>query len=153
MIEVAPVEPGWARVTFRLSSTLGDRRIVVVGDFNQWDRSLDEMEQHDDGLARSLRLATGRSYRFRYLIDGERWENDWEADAYVDNEFGGSDSVIDLHHDGPRRKQLATESTARRETWRTPRRGHENSRQRVHVSDDDGISDHARRSQYRSIGS
>ncbi len=41
-------------------------------------------------------LAAGRAYRFRYLIDGQRWDSDWAADAYVRNDFGGDDSVVDL---------------------------------------------------------
>jgi hypothetical protein len=34
--------------------------------------------------------------RFRYLLDGERWENDWTADAYVPNSFGSDDSVVEV---------------------------------------------------------
>jgi hypothetical protein len=41
-------------------------------------------------------LDAGRAYRFRYLLDGQRWDNDWAADAYVRNDFGGDDSVVDL---------------------------------------------------------
>jgi hypothetical protein len=41
-------------------------------------------------------LEAGRAYRFRYLLDGERWDNDWAADAYIPNSFGGDDSVVDL---------------------------------------------------------
>ena len=41
-------------------------------------------------------LDAGRAYRFRYLLDGQRWDNDWAADAYQPNDFGGDDSVVDL---------------------------------------------------------
>jgi len=44
----------------------------------------------------TLALEPGRSYRFRYYLGNERWENDWNADSYVENEFGGADSVLDL---------------------------------------------------------
>jgi len=30
------------------------------------------------------------------LLDGRRWDNDWAADGYVSNGFGGDDSVVDL---------------------------------------------------------
>ena len=33
---------------------------------------------------------------YRYLVDGERWENDWAADTYAPNDYGGDDSVVDL---------------------------------------------------------
>jgi len=41
-------------------------------------------------------LDAGRAHRFRYLLDGQRWDNGWAADAYVANDFGGDDSVVDL---------------------------------------------------------
>ena len=54
------------------------------------------MTADDDGFVARVLLEPGRQYRFRYLLDGERWENDWSADDYVDNELGGTDSVLDL---------------------------------------------------------
>ena len=50
----------------------------------------------DDAYTAEVIIATGRTYRFRYLIDNERWQNDWAADSYAPNEFGGDDSVLDL---------------------------------------------------------
>jgi hypothetical protein len=50
----------------------------------------------DGGFTVTLDLEAGRAYRFRYLLDGERWENDWTADDYVPNEYGGDDSLVDL---------------------------------------------------------
>lgn len=35
-----------------------------------------------------------REYRFRYCIDGGKWRNDWCADRYEPNPFGGYDSVV-----------------------------------------------------------
>ena len=35
------------------------------------------------GYIAEMVIATGRTYRFRYLIDNERWENDWAADSYA----------------------------------------------------------------------
>ncbi len=48
------------------------------------------------GFSLTVGLDTGRAYRFRYLLDGQRWDNDWAADAYLRNDFGGDDSVLDL---------------------------------------------------------
>ncbi len=48
------------------------------------------------GFSLTVDLDAGRIYRFRYLLDGQRWDNDWAADAYVPNSFGGDDSVVDL---------------------------------------------------------
>jgi hypothetical protein len=42
----------------------------------------------------TLELAPGKAYQFRYLLDGDRWENDWRADRYVPNPYGGDNSVV-----------------------------------------------------------
>jgi len=53
------------------------------------------MKQLKDGsFSTTLSLTPGNSYRFRYLLDEERWENDWDADLYLPNEFGSEDSVV-----------------------------------------------------------
>ena len=40
-------------------------------------------------------LRASRRWRFRYVLDGERWENDWAADDYLPNSHGGP--VTDKH--------------------------------------------------------
>ena len=42
----------------------------------------------------TVALKPGRSYRHRYLLDGELWENAWQADRYVPNSYGSTNSVI-----------------------------------------------------------
>jgi hypothetical protein len=44
----------------------------------------------------TIELEAGRRYRFRYLVDGKEWLNDWHADDYVENPYGSNDSVVDL---------------------------------------------------------
>src|SRR4051812_15957415 len=83
-------------VTFRLPHVVLADEVSVVGEFNDWSSAAHPMERQGDEFVARIDLVPGRAYRFRYLLDGERWENDWSADAYVPNEFGGDDSVIDL---------------------------------------------------------
>jgi 1,4-alpha-glucan branching enzyme len=53
------------------------------------------MKRRKDGsYSTTISLKPGSSYRFRYLLDEERWENDWSADQYTPNEFGTDDSVV-----------------------------------------------------------
>ena len=87
--------------TFRLPHVVAAEKVCVVGEFNDWSRTAHPMERDDDGFVAHIPLEPGRSYRFRYLLDDERWENDWAADAYVPNEFGGEDSVADLTNADP----------------------------------------------------
>jgi 1,4-alpha-glucan branching enzyme len=85
------------RLTFKLPIDAVGRagRVAVVGDFNGWDQEASPMRKRKDGgFEITLDLPAGREYRFRYLIDGHRWENDWCADRYERNHHGSDDSVV-----------------------------------------------------------
>jgi len=87
-------ENGAVGVTFRLPSESGAERAWVVGEFNNWSTHSHPMTRRSDGsLQVVVELAPG-TYRFRYYLGDGRWENAWDADAYAENEFGGSDSVV-----------------------------------------------------------
>lgn len=86
-----------ATVTFTLDPRVQAEKAAVCGEWNGWSSDVDPMERDSEGgFSLTLDLPSGRSYRFRYLLDSDRWENDWAADAYVPNDFGGDDSVVDL---------------------------------------------------------
>ena len=87
---------GETLVTFRLPADVGATTASVVGDFNNWSPDAHRMRREVDAFTAVIPLLPGRAYRFRYLLDGERWLNDWAADAYVPNAFGGEDSLVDL---------------------------------------------------------
>ena len=88
---------GECRVVFRLPSEAGATRAWLSGDFNDWSTDALPLEPQPDGsLAVEVVLEPGRSYRFRYYLGDGRWDNDWYADAYEDNDFGGADSVLVL---------------------------------------------------------
>lgn len=83
------------RVTFKLPAEVEADTAVLCGEFNAWDATLNPMKKLKDGsFSATVSVPTGESYRFRYLLDGERWENDWEADAYLPNTHGTEDSVL-----------------------------------------------------------
>jgi len=42
----------------------------------------------------TIEVERGRTYQFRYLVDGSVWQNDWDADGYAANPFGGNNSVL-----------------------------------------------------------
>lgn len=89
-------QPGFARVVFELPSCVWADRICVVGTFNAWDESRAPMAQDRDGVWRAIvELPTGRTYEFRYVIDG-RWQTDYHADGFTDNEHGSHNSIVDL---------------------------------------------------------
>jgi 1,4-alpha-glucan branching enzyme len=87
----------YCRVTFKLPADVDSESAFLCGDFNDWDLAATPMKKlKDDSFSVTLSLETGVSYRFRYLLDDGRWENDWQADSYLPNEFGSEDSVLDL---------------------------------------------------------
>jgi hypothetical protein len=87
---------GTMSVTFTLAAAVDASQAAVCGEWNDWSADRDIMERTEDGFTRTVELQAGRCYRFRYLLDGHRWENDWEADGYVPNEHGSDDSLLDL---------------------------------------------------------
>jgi len=88
---------GKARVTFTIDPHVGAQAAAVCGEWNGWSADASVMQRDaEGGFSVTVDLDAGRAYRFRYLLDGQRWENDWAADAYVRNDFGGDDSVVDL---------------------------------------------------------
>jgi len=88
---------GTVSVEFRLPLDAGANSVAVAGEFNDWSRDSHVMHQGPDGdFSIVITLPAGRRYRYRYWIDGEDWVNDWTADDYVPNAFGGDDCVVDL---------------------------------------------------------
>lgn len=88
-------ELGRYEVVFDLPPGLDVERAAVVGDFNDWSDDSHVMERTDDGRFEvRVLFDPGARSQFRYRIDGDRWENDWNADDYVANEFGGEDSLL-----------------------------------------------------------
>ena len=88
---------GKARVTFTVDPRVGAQAAAVCGEWNEWSADADAMHRDaEGGFSVTVDLDAGRAYRFRYLLDGQRWDNDWAADAYETNDFGGDDSVVDL---------------------------------------------------------
>jgi 1,4-alpha-glucan branching enzyme len=83
------------RVTFELQPEGQVQSAHLCGDFNGWDTTTHPLKRRKNGtFAIMLWLESEQQYRFRYLVDGERWENAPAADGYVPNPFGSEDSVV-----------------------------------------------------------
>jgi 1,4-alpha-glucan branching enzyme len=85
------------RVTFDLPADVKAQTACLCGEFNDWDQSSHPMKRAKDGsFSLTISLKPGRQYRYRYLLDGERWENDWAAESYTPNALGSEDSVVNI---------------------------------------------------------
>ncbi|HPB39755.1 MAG TPA: isoamylase early set domain-containing protein [Flexilinea sp.] len=85
------------RVTFDLPTDMNATTAALCGDFNAWNPKANPMKLRKDGrFSTTITVTTGQAYRFKYLIDSQRWENDCAADGYVPNKFGTEDSLLKL---------------------------------------------------------
>ena len=93
--EFIPAEPPTVEVTFTLPREVGAADVLLCGDFNGWTSAPTPLAQGNDGAWQvTLPLEPGNSYHYRYLLDGQRWENAWQADRYEPNPFGSDNSVV-----------------------------------------------------------
>lgn len=84
-------------VTFELPAEVNAQVACVVGEFNDWNPEAHPMARDEDGnFSVTVALQAGQAYRYRYLLDDGRWENDYAADAYEPNPHGSDDSVVQL---------------------------------------------------------
>ncbi len=93
------------KVTFELPEGIaeGAETVNLVGDFNNWVETATPMDKKGGRFTVTLDLGLDSEYEFRYLINGNRWENDWNADAY--RPAGGylvDNSVVSTHQNGKR---------------------------------------------------
>ena len=87
--------PGVVDVTFTLPADVQAGAVALCGEFNAWSAEDIRLERGSDGSWRAtVPLVPGRSYRYRYLLDGQHWENDRRADRYLPNPLGSTDSVV-----------------------------------------------------------
>ena len=87
------------KVTFSLPKEAANaaKKVTVVGEFNDWNVKALPMKKLKDGSFKVTQdLSVGQEYQFKYLLDGEVWENDSSADKYVTNDFTTENSVIVL---------------------------------------------------------
>ncbi|MBN1779492.1 isoamylase early set domain-containing protein [bacterium] len=85
------------KVVFTIEKDIcpGAGTVNLVGDFNEWNKTATPMKRMENGsFSVALNLNTGNEYQFRYLIDGETWENDWHADKYVPTIFGDVENSV-----------------------------------------------------------
>jgi 1,4-alpha-glucan branching enzyme len=87
------------KVTFSLPKEAAPtaNKVSLVGEFSNWNKGSNQMKLNKNGkFTTTLELEKGRDYRFRYLVDENQWMNDWHADKYVQNPYGGEDSVVSV---------------------------------------------------------
>lgn len=87
-------------VTFSLpkEAVADAQEVLLLGTFNNWSvqEATPLKKQKDGSFATAIALKAGATYEFRYLVDQQRWMNDWNADEYVPTPFNVENSVITI---------------------------------------------------------
>lgn len=83
------------KVRFKLAkpNLEGVKDVSLAADFTNWAPI--PMKKLKDGSA-SLEqtVKAGCDYQYRYVLDGDKWVNDPEADAYAKTEFEGVENSV-----------------------------------------------------------
>lgn len=89
------LEGSVCKVTFILPQAIKAESVFLVGSFNSWEEHDTPLKQLKSGEWKvDVKLEAGQEYQYRFLVNGNEWHNDWEADKYVPNDYGVDNSVV-----------------------------------------------------------
>lgn len=74
----------------------GAKKVALVGEFNDWNlkKPIKMKALKNGSFKTTIDLEKDQSYQFRYIIDGDRWENDHEADSYVPTGISNEENSV-----------------------------------------------------------
>jgi 1,4-alpha-glucan branching enzyme len=86
------------KVTFSLDKSEIEEanEVKVLGTFNNWnvEGGLEMKKFKNGNFKASIDLPINTEYEFKYLVDGNRWINDAEADSYKNNGITADDNSV-----------------------------------------------------------
>ena len=84
------------KVTFSLPADAAQTAAAVVGEFNDWnaEEGAMKLDAKKSVWTKGVSVKPGASFQFRYLVDGQAWLNDEQADGFVANEFLSQNGVV-----------------------------------------------------------
>lgn len=93
--KAAPREEAIRSIALVLSAP-DARTVSVVGEFNEWQIDSHPLLQRDNEAWHiTLQLPPG-IYQYKFVIDGTRWEDDADNPKRTMNEFGTSNSILEV---------------------------------------------------------
>ena len=95
MIKKTLCKDGSILVCFYTEAMSEAESVHLVGSFDDWDTNAHPMRRLKDGRFMARRnFLPGISHEYRYLVNGETWINDAEAERYVPNIHGSDNCVV-----------------------------------------------------------
>ncbi len=85
------------KATFSVPATeISGSKVGLVGEFNNWntDAPIKMTKKKDGNFSATVELPVGKNVEFRYVVDGDTWMNDKQADDYVTTPYGSKNSVV-----------------------------------------------------------
>lgn len=77
--------------------------VTVAGDFNDWDVNTTPLTDTDgDGVWTGRVALRPGLHKYMFVVDGEKWITDPQADSYVDDGFGMRNAVLSIAQPGSR---------------------------------------------------
>lgn len=70
--------------------------VEILGLNSDWEKSVFMSKKKDGSFSAEVSLPKNSIHAFKYRIDNTTWINEAAADAQQPNEFGGSNSIIEL---------------------------------------------------------
>ncbi len=104
----------WVTFTIENHIVTNPSEILLLGDFNNWqrDNSAHQMKKEGDVYKKRIKLENGKRYEFRYLSNNHEWFNDTAADDYVPSPYEGiQNCVVDLSSIAVKKKKSTKKST------------------------------------------
>lgn len=97
-IKKTELKSGKFKVNFKIEakSAKSFANASLVGDFNNWDASKDQMKKlkKDGSFSIQKTFESGKEYQFKYVLDKENWMNELESDKLVATQFTDSQNCV-----------------------------------------------------------
>ncbi len=82
------------KVTFSVAANQA-KSIGVAGAFNNWSPNELLLKKQKNGFFKgTINLPINNSFEFRYVINGNQWMNDEEADKLIWNDYAGAENGL-----------------------------------------------------------
>ena len=71
------------------------KTVHITGDFNNWEKKSSPLKRLKNGTFKiTIDLPLGQEYQYRYLVDNNIWQNDWDADKYVPSPYCDTENSV-----------------------------------------------------------
>ena len=70
--------------------------VEILGLNSDWENGIILKKKKDGSFSTEVSLPKDTQQQFKYLVNKTEWVNDTEADSELENEYGGTNSILVL---------------------------------------------------------